>query len=44
MFVNPKHHNIPNLGFVPMVKGKVTAISTDGCIITQKVGEVYVDH
>lgn len=44
MFVNPKDHDIPRLGFVPTVKGKLTAISTDGCIITQKVGEVYVEH
>ncbi|MTH97395.1 hypothetical protein [Roseibium sp. RKSG952] len=44
MFVTPRDHEHSPLGFGPSVKGKVTAISTDGCVIKQKAVEVLVEH
>ncbi|SDX41763.1 hypothetical protein SAMN05444358_105199 [Ruegeria halocynthiae] len=44
MFVTPKDHDHSPLGFGPSVKGKVTAISTDGCVVKQKAVEVLVEH
>ncbi|NVO55885.1 hypothetical protein HW561_08805 [Rhodobacteraceae bacterium B1Z28] len=44
MFVTPKDHKHSPLGFGPSVKGKVTAISTDGCVIKQKAVEVLIEH
>lgn len=44
MFVNTVEHDIPDLGFSPTIKGKVTAIATDGCVIAQKAAEVFVEH
>lgn len=44
MFVIPEVHKFSGLGFAPSVKGKITVISPDGCVVKQKVAEVLLEH
>lgn len=44
MFVSPREHKIPPLGFQPTVNGKVTVLSEDGCVIHQSSGRVFIEH